>query len=192
MHDDKTRNWYELLEDVYVPGAWALRSPVDDKGERLNPWQFHKGRRAELTIRPRLPLARPGHPVDFSQTGLGITVVHARVVAIFERLGVRDVQFIPASVESQTETYFILNINRVIKCIDDRACEEVVYWTPEDEQPAKVGEYRLVRGLRIDRSKVGDAHIFLPWGWYVAIIISEELKQALERERITGVKFTEV
>jgi hypothetical protein len=46
--------------------------------------------------------------------------------------------------------------------------------------------------MRIDPAKVGGAHIFRPWGWTVALIISEDLKQALEAEGITGTRFVEV
>nr|WP_317987913.1 suppressor of fused domain protein [Hyalangium gracile] len=46
--------------------------------------------------------------------------------------------------------------------------------------------------MRIDPSKVGDAKIFRTWGWTVALIVSEDIKQALERAGVTGVKFKEV
>jgi hypothetical protein len=55
-----------------------------------------------------------------------------------------------------------------------------------------VGEYRVVAGMRIDPDKVGDARIFRPWGWTVALIVSEELKQAMEQEGLTGTRFIEV
>ena len=48
------------------------------------------------------------------------------------------------------------------------------------------------QGLRIDPTKVGDAHLFRPWGWTMVLIVSEKLKQALEREGLTGTRFTEV
>lgn len=66
------------------------------------------------------------------------------------------------------------------------------YFTPEDEQPERVGEYRLVSGMRIDPTKVGDAHIFRPWGYNVALIVSEDLKNAMEAVGITGTKFEPV
>jgi hypothetical protein len=34
--------------------------------------------------------------------------------------------------------------------------------------------------------------VFRTWGWDLALIVSEDLKQALERQGVTGVKFTEV
>ncbi|WP_395823595.1 imm11 family protein [Archangium minus] len=39
---------------------------------------------------------------------------------------------------------------------------------------------------------MSDAHIFRPWGWRVVLIVSDNLKQALEQEGLTGLKFTEV
>nr|BDT32984.1 hypothetical protein MFMH1_26530 [Myxococcus sp. MH1] len=58
--------------------------------------------------------------------------------------------------------------------------------------PEKVGHYASVRDLRIDKSKVGTARVFRPEGWTGALIVSEDLKLALEHVNATGVKFTEV
>jgi hypothetical protein len=102
------------------------------------------------------------------------------------------VQFLPVEVENHPGPYFILNTLRTIRCIDDARCEEVQYWRPEDGEPEKVGQYQSVVGLRIDPTKVEGAHIFRPWGWRVALLVSEDVKEALEREGITGTRFTEV
>ncbi|EPX57072.1 hypothetical protein D187_006826 [Cystobacter fuscus DSM 2262] len=124
---------------------------------------------------------------------MGIPVVHRRVVSLFERLGLdREVQFLPAEVEGQTEPWFIINTLQVIRCIDDARCEEVFYWQPEDERPDKLGEYQNVRGLKVDPEKIGGANIFRPWGWLVAFLVSERVKQAMEDEGITGIDFTPV
>ncbi|WP_375769337.1 hypothetical protein NR798_00215 [Archangium gephyra] len=37
-----------------------------------------------------------------------------------------------------------------------------------------------------------DAHIFRPWGWKVVLIVSEDVKSAMEAEGIAGIKFIEV
>jgi hypothetical protein len=176
-----------------IPRRWALKSPVDEQGQEVDPWQFFDGRPLEFSVPLRLPRARHGRALDFTSTGLAIPVVSRRVVALFERLGLSgQVQFFPARVAGQAEPYFILNILRVICCIDDARCEEVLYWKPEDERPDKLGQYRNVVGMRIDPSQVGDAHIFRPWGWSVVIVVSEYLKQAMEAEGITGPRFIEV
>jgi hypothetical protein len=184
--------YFELYSNMRVPGRWVLKSPVDEHGQEVDPWQFSEGRILEIPSALRLPVSLAGRALDFSLTGLGVVVVHGRVVQLFESLGIQEVQFLPVRVEGHGGPYFILNTLRVIHCIDDARCEEVRYWRPEDGQPEKVGEYRVVAGLRIDPGKVGDASIFRPWGWPVALIVSQRLKEAMDAEGITGTRFVEV
>ncbi|MFL5358537.1 imm11 family protein [Archangium sp.] len=184
--------YFELCSNMRIPGRWVLKSPVDEHGEEVDPWQFTESRVLDVQSGLRLPMALPGRELDFSLTGLGVVVVHGRVVQLFERMGIQEVQFLPAQVEGHSGPYFILNTLRVIRCIDDARCEEARYWKPENGQPEKVGEYRVVSGMRIDPAQVGDARIFRPWGWPVALIVSEDLKQAMEAEGITGTRFIEV
>lgn len=184
--------YYDLLDDRRAPGRWHLGSPTDERGEELDPWQFKKGRLLDLPSQPRFPLDIPGSPLDFSWAAFSIPVVHARFVRLFEQLRVDGVQFIPAQVEGHPEPWYILNALHVIRSIDDARCEQVQYWKPEDNRPDKVGEYRAVHGLRIDPTKTGGADIFRPWGWRVALIVSERLEQALRAEGITGTRFVEV
>jgi len=102
-------------------------------------------------------------------------------------------QLLPVTVEGHPEHFFVVNVARVSKCIDDEACTEVRHYTEADPEvfADQRGEYKSVMGLRIDPSKVGDARIFRTWGW-VALIVSEEIKTALERIGTVGVSFREV
>ncbi|WP_224241935.1 imm11 family protein [Hyalangium gracile] len=182
--------YYDLQDDMRIPGRWHLRSPRDERGQAVAPWQFRKGQRIAPPGMIRFPVGPGGIPQDFTLASSAIPVVHARVVRLLERLGAQDqVQFLPARIEGHEEPYFILNTLRVIRCIDDARSEEVRYWKPEDNRPDKEGEYRNVAGLRIAPSKVGGSLLFRPWGWTIALIVSEELKHAMEQEGVTGTKF---
>jgi hypothetical protein len=186
--------YFELLDDVYVHGRWELNDPTDQSGREVeNPWMFRKGEPVQLEECLKVPLTRPGRPLDFSMAGIGVTpVIHAKVAAILTQLAPADVQLLPVDVASQSEPYFIANVTRVVRCIDDEASEEVQYWKPEDGRPEKVGKYRAVSGMRIDPTKVGDAKVFRTWGWTIALIVSEDVKEAIERAGISGVNFKEV
>jgi hypothetical protein len=46
--------------------------------------------------------------------------------------------------------------------------------------------------LRIDKSKVGNAKVFRPEGWPTALIVAEEIKDALEAMGATGTRCQEV
>jgi hypothetical protein len=185
--------YFELWDDMCFPGRWVLnQKDVDEHGRRLDPWQFEKGKVLHLEGRPILGISHPGVPLDFSLTELATPVVTQRVVSLFEQLELgNEVQFIPAQVEGQAESYFILNVLQVIQCIDDSRCETVLYWTPEDGVPELVGRYQNVRGLKVDPARVGDTNICRPWGWTGAIIVTERVKLAMERAGITGTNFTE-
>ncbi|WP_257462853.1 imm11 family protein [Archangium lipolyticum] len=184
--------YYEIFDDVYVPGRWHLRMPLGTEDELFDTWRFREGRVLDIQEPIHLSVKPAGIALDFSES-MGIPVVHRRVVSLFERLGMqKEVQFIPVEVEGQSEPWFILNALQVIKCIDDARCEEVFYWLPEDNRPDKEGGYRNVRGLKVDPAKIGDANIFRPWGWKVVLIVSERVKLAMEQEGITGTEFVEV
>jgi hypothetical protein len=186
--------YFELFDDVYSPGRWALGDPAGETGgEVANPWMFRKGEPVHVEGRLTIPLDRPGKPLDVSMAGVGVTpVVHARVASVLASLAPDDVQLLPVKVASESEPYFLVNVTRTVRCIDDSASEEVRYWKPEDGRPEKVGKYRAVSGMRIDPAKVGGAKVFRTWGWSIALIVSEDIKEALEHAGVTGMKFEEV
>jgi hypothetical protein len=184
--------YFKLSDDVYIPGRWELGAPLNRQGQKIWTWLFRRGEPAAVDGPIRIPLSHPGKSLDFSVAGAAVPIVHAKVAALFSELAPDAVQFIPVEVESRSEPYFILNTLRVAKCIDDAACEEVQRWTPEDGQPELVGEYRVVAGMRIDPTKVGEAKVLRPWGWPVVLLVSEDIKTALERAGVSGTSFQDV
>ncbi|PTL77163.1 hypothetical protein DAT35_46480 [Vitiosangium sp. GDMCC 1.1324] len=166
---------------------------MDDQGEEIFPYQFLQGKILRWEKPLFLPMYRRGRALDFSWTGLGFVVVSGRFVSVCERLGLQnEVQFVPARVEEHPESYFVLNTLRTIRCVDEARCDEVSFYEPGYEDPGLVGQYRHISGLKVDPEKIGDASIFRPWGWPVALIVSERVKRAMEEEGLSGPAFIEV
>jgi len=187
------KRYFDLADDVYLPGRWELGHPLEQNGHQLDdPWQFRVGESAQFKGHVQIPVERTGTPLDFSHAAFSIPVVHVRVASLLAEMAPNDVEIIPVVINGQTDQFCILNATRLVRCIDDKASEEVRYWRPQDGRPEKTGQYRAVYGLRIEPAKVGDAKVFRPWGWTVALIVSEEIKEALERIGATGVRFKEV
>ncbi|MFP2908374.1 imm11 family protein [Pyxidicoccus sp. 3LFB2] len=184
--------YFDLTDNMRIRHRWHLRAPRDEQGQPVNPWQFFEGKKLEPQGTIRFPVNPTGQVLDFTLDSFATPVVHQRVVELFEHQRIQDVQFIPVQVEGHDGPYFILNTLRTIRCIDDARSGEVRYFTADDEEPDRVGQYRVVSGMRIDPTKPGDAHIFRPWGWNVALIVSEDLKDAMEAVGITGPKFEAV
>ena len=186
-------NYFKLSQEMNGSGDWDLGNPMDSQGREVdNPWMFREGIPVPEPRRLEIPIGRPGRALDFTLAGFSIPVVHVRVASVFTQLAPDDVQLLPVDISGQPDAFCILVATRLIRCIDDKASEEVEYWVPEDGRPEKIGQYRDVYGLRIDPSKVGDAKLFRTWGWSIALIVSEELKEALERIGATGMKFKQV
>ena len=187
------KRYFDLSDDMTIPGRWLLGTPTDAEGRALSePWVFTDGIPIGAPGRIKLPMYLPGAALDFSLAARSTPVVHAKVASVFADLAPDDVQLFPVEVAGQTEQFCILVATKLIRCIDDKATEEILMWTPEDGRPEKVGEYRDVWGMRIDASQVGDAKVFRTWGWPIALIVREEIRDALERMGATGTKFEEV
>ncbi|MFP2932108.1 imm11 family protein [Pyxidicoccus sp. 3LG] len=184
--------YFRLTDDAHVPGRWHLRSPRDAAGVEVDPWPFSRGVPISLPGRLNVPIDRAGTPLDFSLTGLAVPIVHVRVARLLAELAPEETQSFPVEIQGQAEQFCVLVATKTIRCIDNAASKEVELWTPEDGRPEKVGQYRDVYGMRIDPSKVGDARVFRTWGWTVALIVREDIKDALERIGATGLSFTEV
>ena len=185
--------YFRLFEDLYILDRWYLDTPLDGQGQDSGSWLFMQGEPASVEEPLTVKLFKPGTPLDFSMADAGsVPIVHPKVAAVFAALAPRDVQLFPVAVEGQSVPYQLVNVTRVVQCIDDAACGEVQRWKPEDGRPEKTGRYRGVIDLRIDKARVGDAKVFRTWGWNVALIISEDVKDALESTGATGLEFTEV
>jgi hypothetical protein len=154
-------------------------------------WDFKRGTPVHVEGRLKIPIEIAGMPLDFTWAGLSIPVVHGKVASMLAKRAAGDVQLIPADIEGWPEQYFVLVATRLIRCIDEKA-SRILFWTPEDGEPDRVGQYRDIRDMRIDRAKVGNAKVFRPEGWQVVLVVSEEIKDAMDAMGATGTRFQEV
>ncbi|CAM3710769.1 hypothetical protein G4177_03595 [Corallococcus sp. ZKHCc1 1396] len=188
-----SQRYFDLSDDVYLEGRWELGHPRDAQGLKLhNPWQFRMGRPAFWPERVRIPVKIPGTVLDYSHAPFSIPVVHVRVASIFKQLAPDDVQFFPVDIEGQPDDFLIMNAVHRVNCIDDEASEEVRYWMPKNGLPEKVGTYFSVWGMHLDALRIGSPKVFRPLHWEVSLIVSEDIKLALERLGATGVRFKDV
>jgi hypothetical protein len=186
-----SQRFFRLADNVYVPRRWHLGTPIDNQGSNVHDWDFTRGAPVHVEGRLMIPIKVAGKPLDFSEAGLGIPVVHVKVASMLAEHAPGDVQLIPADIKGQPDQYLVLVATRLIRCIDEEA-SKVRFWTPEHGVPDKVGHYIAVDHLRIDKRKVGNATVFRPEGWSSTLIVSGEIKDALERMGATGTRFEEV
>ena len=186
-----SQRFFALRDDVNFPHRWHLATPLDSQGHKVDDWQFSEGRALPIQECLKVPIEHEGRPLDFSEAGIQIPVVHVKVATVFLELAPHEVQFLPVAIEGHLDQYHLLVATRLIRCIDEEA-SQVRLWTPEHGVPDKVGHYIAVDRLRIDKARVADAQVFRPEGWSGTLIVSDALRTALERVGTTGAKFDEV
>jgi len=185
------QRFFDLSDDRYVPRRWHLDTPIDSQGRKVFDWDFTRGAPVQVKGRLKVPIEIAGRPLDFTWAGLSIPVVHVKVASMLAERAPGDVQLIPADIEGHLEQYLVLVATRLIRCIDEKA-SRILFWTEKDGEPDKVGQYRDVRDMRIDKSKVGNAKVFRPEGWEVVLVVAEEIKDAMDAMGATGTRFQEV
>ncbi len=187
------KRYFELNDDMSRPDRWLLGDPLDEKGKEVRALQFMSGEPTHVDGCLRVPVYHAGTSLDFTcvDTG-GFPVVTEKVARVLAELAPGDVQLFPAQVQSRSETYFVVNVARRVKCIDEATSEEVQYGDPEENWPDELGYYQAVYGMRINPSQVGDAKVFRPWGYTGSLLVAGDVKEALERMGATGLRFTEV
>lgn len=185
--------YFDLSDDITASGRWELGTPIDGNGQEIWRWDLVRGEPIQLVSPIRIPVRRPGTPLSYSLADVGtVPVLHVKLAKIFSDLAPHDVQLFPVEIESQPDQYVLLNATRALDCIDEDRSAEVRRWTVEDGIPEKVGQYAAVYGMRIDPSKVGTTKVFRTWGWWTPLIVSEDIKTAIERASAPGACFKEV
>lgn len=185
--------YYKLSNDMRILDRWTLGDPYDGNGQEIWQGQLTSGKPLIVQGLARIGLYAPGRALDFTTTAFGVPIIHVKVKELFGQLGLEgQMQLFPLDVEGESEPYCLVNLLRIVRCIDDARCEEVEYRTAEGGYEDRIGEYCKVVGMRIDSGKVGDVEIFRPWGWQTNIIVSERVKRAMEEAGVTGVRLTEV
>jgi hypothetical protein len=175
------------MDDMNISERWHLGVVLTDDG--VEPL-FDDGIRCEP--RPLFAeVTRPGRPLDFTVSAFNTPIARASLANAISTAAGSDVQCLPAAIEKQVG-FCVVNAIRVVRCIDeDRS--RFGKWTEQDGRPDKVGKYRGVPHLRVDPRMIPeDAHFFRLKDWEVVLIVSEPVKDAMERAGCQGAKFQEV
>lgn len=181
--------YYRLLDDLYIPDRWDLDEPVTESGDEIDSRLFTIAKRYEGQQQLYIPINIHGEPLDFTFAGFEMPVVRSEVCDIFEKFSKNDIQRIPVIIGDNTvEGFEILNILTQIDCVDEKR-SEYEKWKKSDHRSDLAGEYRSFTLLKIDPDAVQGKNIFRIKKWEIEIIISDQLRLALESHGVNGVSY---
>lgn len=188
----RERKFYQIIDNTNLVGRWFLGSPMTIEGHPIDPETFTYGTVLRIAGPLVVGIRQHGHPLDFTFADFDMPVLSMRCVKILARIVHHNMQMIPARVEGYPGDYAVVNFTGVVSCIDEQA-SVFTRWQENDGRPDKIGQFRQMTQLQLDQSKIPPTDkIFRVAGWDVALVVSEEIKNRLKDESVTGLGFVEV
>lgn len=183
------KHWYRMTDDIHFPGRWQLRNPVlVSTGQEVDPWAFTKGEHYSGATGFRSD-HDPGVTLDFTLGGISVPFASSGLAGLLRLVAHEAVQVLPVDVDGHP--FFVVNATRTVACIDEGR-SVFTKWAEADGRPDKVGRYRMVARLVVDARKLEGQSIVRIKDWNVALLVAEEVKEAIEAGGFTGPVFEPV
>ncbi len=133
--------------------------------------------------------AEKGDLGDYVLTGLRGLVISEKFKRALDAFGIDNVQYVPADIYDEVERrtysdFFVANIIGLVDCIDMQRSK----LTMRAALPDKI---RDIEELHIDEARAKGHSLFRLDRQFTIILVSERLKNALERSGLRGVGFVE-
>jgi len=176
-------NFFKLFDDMSTDQRWYLDGPHGPDGQWLNE-ALIIGRQYQGPTPLTCRVHHSGPPLELTVTEDIVPVVNERVAEIFAKHAGKDAQLIPARASEADAKLWAVNVLPICDCVDEVRSAEVRRYTADDGEPDRIGEYKAVRGLRIDPARAAGHTILRPKGWDVVVIVAEPLATALQQANV--------
>ncbi len=177
--------YFELFDDMTIRGRWHLSDVLLPNG--VEP-RLDGGVHLLDTSPLQCRVSRTGRVLDFCLTSFNTPVATSSLAQAVGRIARSDVQCLALEIAGQAD-WRVLNAVRVIRCLDETR-SVFTKWTKDDHRGDLAGQYRQVTKLSLDSTCIPtDAHFFRIEGWLVVLVVSEAVKDAMERVGCVGAKF---
>ncbi len=181
------RRFFRLLDDLTIPHRWHIGEVRAPDGVEPLLGDGIACARDDLSA----DVTDHGQVLEFFLTSWAVPIAAAPLAKAVVDVAGPDVQMVPVRIETQTG-FDVLNALRVVRCLDESR-SEFMKWTEQDHRADLAGQYRMVTKLLLDTARIpDDARMFRVEGWLIALIVSEEVKVAMERVGCFGAKFQSV
>lgn len=176
----RSPTYFRLTDMKGILGRWYLGHPRDAAGADVDPRLFLEAQSVAVREPVRVGIRHDGTPLDFTLADFDMPVLRKDLAVAIAMLAPMDIQLISAFVDGSSTEYAILNALTKLHCLDE-AASTVTYWTESDEEPERLGQYKMVIEPKVHIACVGSSKVFRIDGWEIALIVSDEIKRVLDQ-----------
>lgn len=179
-------NYFDLFADMSISHRWYLGEIVLPDGREP---VLDGGKRARLPGPLSTHIHHPGPPLDFCLSSFNVPVASKALARAVELVAGDDVQCFDLHIPGHPG-HMVLNSTRALKVVNEQH-SEFSKWKRRDHRPDLTGTYHSMTRLTLRTGVIPPrTHFFRVRGWEVALIVSEELKVAMEAVGCRGATFT--
>jgi hypothetical protein len=177
--------YFKVFDDVHIKRRWHLSTIKHGDTEPLLwsgiPFQGH------LTTH----IHHGDRPLDYCLTSFAVPVAHHRLAEAMASIAPNDIQRLPLDIPGHPG-YEVINVIRMLDCLDEPRSKVELY-PPGYHRASLVGDYMIVEEPHMDQSRIPpDTHAFRVARWNIAFIVSEVMKDAMEKAGCKGATFRDV
>ena len=181
--------YFDLVDDMSSIRRWHIGEVFMADGSEPD---LLDGGRLEHLGPLRADVHYIGRVLDYCRTSFGVPIATIVLADTISSIVGPDVQCIPITISGQAGM-MVLNALRFIPCIDEEHSEFEKFTIDDPVRPDLAGQYRTVPKIVLQRNAIPpDAHFFRIKDWEIALIVSETVKDAMERVGCNGAKFIEL
>jgi len=182
--------YFDLFDGETIPGRWHLGDILAQDGSEP---EFARCIRFEGPGPLVAEVQYEGRALDFCVSAFNAPVVSVRLANAVSAVAGSSVQCIPLLVPGHVGMMMVLNSLRVVRCLDETRSEFSKFTENDRVRPDLAGQYKSVPKQIVDPKAIpSDAHVFRIEGWFVTLIVSETVKDAMERVGCVGATFRDV
>jgi len=182
--------YFELFDGETIPGRWHLGDILAHDGSKP---ALDGGRRFEKPTPLVAEVQYEGRALDFCVSAFNGPVASVRLANAVRAVAGPDVQCIPLMVPGHVGMMIVLNSLRVVRCVDESRSEFEKFTVDDLIRPDKAGQYSSMPRLIVDPKAIPpDAHFFRVKNCLVKLLVSETVKNAMERVGCVGATFKDV
>jgi len=177
--------YYDISIDKAKKRYWFISDLHKQDGEKIDEFVFQYGKEVAIDGELFYNIEIQGAVPDLCFASVNASPVVCQNIANEIKELVNDaVQILPVNVIGCQQKFFIINPLRIFDCIDMTNSQYM-----EFNQPP-LPKHSFIK-LIIDESKVS-AHIFRPKNWEIAFIVSDKVKNILEKYNMDDIIFKKV
>lgn len=183
--------FYRLTEDMTILNKWYL-SEINDVSY-IEQWGFTTEPLFEISSALDIHIAEPGERNDYTENlTYNVPILSNKAKSIFSKY---DVSFSPINVydlsDEKIGEYYAMGVP-IIECVNELESEFVKYQINDPIRPDKAGFYKRFYNLVLSENKIKNMDIFRIEKYTIYLIVSERVKEDIEKAKLKGVCFEEV